>query len=84
MSGITGANGCTLAPPMVAVNIPVPDLRRWLPGNAGIPGVWSFVAERPGPHVAITAIVHGNEIAGAVVLDRWLREGIRPARGRLS
>ena len=84
MSGIIGTNGWTLAPPMVAVNIPVPDLRRWLPGNTGIPGVWSFAAERPGPHVALTAIVHGNEIAGAAVLDRWLRDDIRPACGRLT
>jgi len=84
MSGAFGTAGWTLAPPIVAVNIPAPDLRRWLPGNTGIAGAWSFVAERPGPHVAITAIIHGNEISGAVVLDRWLREGIRPARGRLS
>ena len=84
MSDAFGNQSWAAAMPVVPVNIPVPDLRRWLPGNAGIPGVWSFAAERPGPHVAITAIVHGNEIAGAVVLDRWLREGIRPARGRLS
>lgn len=71
-------------PPLVAVNIAKPDLRRWLGGNCGIPGAWSFTATAPGPHVAITAIVHGNEIAGAVVLDRLLREALRPARGRLS
>jgi predicted deacylase len=75
-------------PPDVAVNIPRPDLRRWLPGNCGVPGAWSFAAEAPGPHVALTAIVHGNEIAGAVVLDRllkWImRASLRPARGRLS
>ncbi|WP_198373176.1 M14 family metallopeptidase [Roseomonas rosulenta] len=71
-------------PPVVAVNIARPDLRRWLPGNCGIPGAWSFTAEAPGPHVAITAIIHGNEIAGAVVLDRLLRLAVRPARGRLS
>lgn len=53
-------------------------------GNCGIPGAWSFAAEAAGPHVAISAIVHGNEIAGAVVLDRLLRGGLRPARGRLS
>lgn len=71
-------------PPVVPVNIVPPDIRRWHGGNAGIPGVWSFAAEAPGPHLAITAVVHGNEIAGAVVLDRWLRAGIRPARGRLT
>lgn len=84
MSGGFGTADWSLAPPIVAVNIPVPDLRRWLPGNTGIAGVWSFAAEQPGPHVALTAIVHGNEIAGAAVLDRWLHDGIRPARGRLS
>jgi predicted deacylase len=71
-------------PPEVPVNIAAPDLRRWLPGNAGIPGVWTFAAEAPGPHVAITGIIHGNEIAGAILLDRWLEAGIRPARGRLT
>jgi predicted deacylase len=71
-------------PLAVPVEIAVPDIRRWVDGNAGIPGVWTFTGTEGGPHLAITALVHGNEIAGAHVLDRWLREGIRPARGRLS
>ena len=58
--------------------------RDWVAAMPVVPGVWSFAADRPGPHLAITALIHGNEIAGAAVLDRWLREGIRPARGRLS
>jgi succinylglutamate desuccinylase len=32
----------------------------------------------------VTALVHGNELGGALVLDRWLREGVRPRRGRLT
>lgn len=84
MSGEAGSSAWTVGLPMMRVNIPVPDLRPWQAGNAGIPGVWTFAAERPGPHCAVLAIVHGNEIAGAVVLDRWLRAGIRPARGRLT
>lgn len=63
--------------------LPAPDLAPWRAGNA-IPGVWSFDSGRPGPHAAIVALTHGNEIAGAVLLDRWLRRGLRPARGRLS
>lgn len=84
MTGAFGSRDWAAAMPDPAVNIPVPDLRRWLPGNAGVAGVWTFASDRPGPHLVITAIMHGNEIAGAAVLDRWLREGIRPARGRLS
>ncbi len=38
----------------------------------------------PGPHLALLALVHGNEIAPAVVLDALLRAGVRPDRGRLS
>jgi predicted deacylase len=71
------------AAPPLDVLITAPDLSPWLAGNS-LPGVWSFAAEAPGPHVAVTALMHGNEIAGAVVLERWLREGVRPSRGRLS
>ncbi|MFL1463889.1 succinylglutamate desuccinylase/aspartoacylase family protein [Roseococcus sp. DSY-14] len=66
-------------PPLLAA----PDLAPWRAGNA-LPGVWSFESARPGPHAAILALTHGNEIAGAVLLDRWLRAGLRPLRGRLS
>lgn len=71
------------AAPRLDVRLRAPDIRPFLGGN-GLPGVWSFAAETPGPHVAVVALTHGNEIAGAVVLDRWLRAGLRPSRGRLS
>lgn len=32
----------------------------------------------------VSALVHGNEICGAIALDRLLREEIRPRRGRLT
>ena len=38
----------------------------------------------PGPHVVITALVHGNELCGAWALLRLLERRIRPCRGRLS
>lgn len=69
--------------PRLEVRIAAPDLGPFLEGN-GLPGVWSFGAAAPGPHVAIVALMHGNEIAGAAVLARWLRAGLRPVRGRLS
>jgi hypothetical protein len=37
--------------PHFAVGLDAPDLRPWLDGNCGIPGVWSFAAAAPGPHL---------------------------------
>jgi predicted deacylase len=61
-----------------------PDLEPYRAGNTGIPYVMSFAAERPGPHVMLMALTHGNEICGAVALDLLLREQVRPSRGRLT
>lgn len=69
--------------PHFPVLLPVPDLRPWQAGNQ-LPGVWSFDSGRPGPHVALSCLVHGNEFAGALLLARWLSQGLRPRRGRLT
>ncbi|MBP0491511.1 succinylglutamate desuccinylase/aspartoacylase domain-containing protein [Pararoseomonas indoligenes] len=66
------------------VRVPVPDLRDVAAGNAGIPGVWHLDSGRPGPRVVIVSLMHGNEFQGASVLARWLRAGLRPARGALT
>ncbi|HEX3350342.1 MAG TPA: succinylglutamate desuccinylase/aspartoacylase family protein [Acetobacteraceae bacterium] len=70
--------------PRFDVQIATPDIAPWLRGNTGVHGVTSYAAAAPGPHVALIALTHGNEIAGAVVLDRLLRDRLRPLRGRLS
>lgn len=61
-----------------------PDLSCHARGNAGLPFVHSFRAAAPGPHAMIAAVVHGNEVCGAIALDRLLRAGVRPLRGELS
>lgn len=66
------------------VKLSAPDLSRWADGNSGVPYVHSFEARRPGPHVLVSALVHGNEICGAIALDRLLDAAVRPQRGRLS
>ena len=76
---MNGAPG-TLYP----IEIVPPAIGRWRQGNTGIDYVHSFEAAMPGPHVMITALVHGNEVCGAVVLDRLLAQGLRPNAGRLS
>ena len=68
--------------PDIAVDFP--DLGPWSAGNTGLPWIWSFDSGRPGPHLALQALTHGNEVCGAIVLDFLLREALRPVRGRLS
>lgn len=70
--------------PRFEVRLVPPDLSPWRDGNTGIPGFTTFDSGQPGPHLALTALTHGNEIAGAIVLDRLLRLGIEPARGKIT
>lgn len=70
--------------PRFPVRLRPPDIQPWLAGNTGVAGFTTFESGRPGPHVGLMALVHGNEIAGAIVLDRMLRAGLRPLAGRLT
>ncbi|WP_442866993.1 succinylglutamate desuccinylase [Acidovorax sp. GBBC 3334] len=64
--------------------LPRPDLGSWRAGNTGTEGVWRFDSGRPGRHVLITALVHGNELCGAWALADLLEAGVRPQAGRLT
>jgi len=66
------------------VEVATPELGAYAQGNTEFAGVTSFEAERPGPHVVISALVHGNELCGAFALLALLEREIRPSRGRLS
>ncbi|MCY4452897.1 MAG: succinylglutamate desuccinylase/aspartoacylase family protein [Immundisolibacterales bacterium] len=70
--------------PAEPVEIEPPDLSPWRRGNAGVDYVHTMTCDRPGPHVMVSAIVHGNELCGAIVLDELLRAGVRPSSGRLT
>jgi len=70
--------------PQFDVRIVPPDLSPWRDGNCGVPGFTTLDSGRAGPHVVLVALMHGNEFAGAIVLDRLLRAGLRPLRGRLT
>ena len=70
--------------PEFKVRLAAPDITPWLGGNTGIAGVTTRDSGVPGPHVALLSLMHGNELAGAIVLDRLLRAGLRPTRGKLS
>jgi len=71
-------------PKVPRVEVTPPDLTRYRNGNTGIPYVTSLDAGSPGPHVLVMALTHGNEISGAIALDRILRAGICPQRGKLT
>jgi predicted deacylase len=67
-----------------AIELVAPDITPYAAGNTGIPYVTSFDSGRPGPHVLLNALTHGNEICGAIALDRLFRDGVRPVAGKLS
>jgi predicted deacylase len=69
---------------MTAIELAPPDIAPYAAGNTGIPYVTTFDSGRPGPHVLVNALTHGNELCGAIVLDEIFRQGIRPASGKLS
>jgi predicted deacylase len=66
------------------VEVTPPDLTSYRDGNIGIPYVTSLNTGSPGPHVLAVALTHGNEISGAIALDRLLRAGVRPKQGKLT
>ncbi len=60
------------------------DITPYRRGNTGIDFVTTLDGGTPGPHVMLSALVHGNELCGAHALDYLLREEVRPKRGRLT
>jgi predicted deacylase len=67
-----------------ALELAPPDISAWRTGNTGIDHVLRFASAEPGPHVLLTALVHGNELCGAIALDWLLRRRIEPRRGTLT
>lgn len=70
--------------PHFEVRLGAPDLAPWARGNTGVAGFTSLESGRPGPHVVVISLIHGNELAGAIVLDALLRRGLAPECGRLT
>lgn len=66
------------------IDLVAPDIARWRDGGTGIDYVISRDSGVPGPHVVISAVVHGNELCGAIALDTLLDRDIRPVTGRLT
>ena len=74
----------------VRIEAVFPDIGEWANSNTRFSYVWTFVGDAPGPHVCVNALVHGNEVCGAIAADWLLRAlaadetPLRPLRGTLS
>lgn len=60
------------------------DLSAYRKGNIGIDYAHRFESGKPGPHVLINALTHGNEICGMVAATHLLDTGVRPKIGTLT
>ncbi|VVE42489.1 M14 family metallopeptidase [Pandoraea anhela] len=70
--------------PAYPIEVSFPDITRWREGNTGIDYLHTFDSGKPGKHVMILALTHGNEVSGAIAVDALLASGLRPTAGRLS
>ena len=68
----------------IAIELQAPDIAPYRRSNTGVEWIHTLDSGKPGPHVLINALTHGNEICGAIALDRLFRMDVRPARGKLT
>ncbi len=68
----------------IKVELTAPDISAYRAGNTGIDYFTTFDSGKPGPHVLINAVTHGNEICGAIAVDRLFKMGLRPTSGKLT
>jgi predicted deacylase len=66
------------------VELTPPDISAYRAGNTGVEYVTTLSAREAGPHVAVLGLTHGNEICGAIAIDKLFRADIRPRRGKLT
>ncbi len=67
-----------------AVELAPCDIGAYRAGNTGTEYVTTFDSGRPGPHLIVNALTHGNEVSGAHALRFLFENGVRPTRGRLT
>lgn len=68
----------------IAIELAAPVIDTHRRSSTGVDFVHTFESGLPGPHVMVNAVTHGNEICGALVVDRLLRMELRPTRGTLT
>ena len=66
------------------VELKAPDISGFARGTDGVPYVHTFDSGRPGPHVMVNALTHGNEICGAIALEKIFMLGLKPKQGKMT
>jgi len=66
------------------IELTAPDIGPYQAGNTGIDYITCLDSGKAGPHVMLTAVVHGNELCGAIALHWLFRHDVRPLKGKLS
>jgi len=67
-----------------ALEIFPPDLGFFPQPTDEPPFVTSVDSHQPGPHLVVNALTHGNELCGALAIERLIQSRLRPARGRIT
>ena len=71
-------------PPQPEFEVLPRDLSAYRAGNTGIDYVHRFESGKPGPHVMVNALTHGNEFCGMTAVCHLLDTGVRPLVGTLT
>lgn len=66
------------------IEIDLPDISPYASGSDDIAYAHTFDSGKPGAHVMINGLTHGNEVCGAIVVSELLEQGLKPRRGRLT
>lgn len=66
------------------VEVAFPNIDKWQHGNTGVDYVHSIDSGVTGPHVMILALMHGNEVSGAITVERLLQAQLKPVKGRIT
>lgn len=66
------------------VELQAPNIAPYQHGNVGVDYVHRFDSGQPGPQVCVNAVMHGNEICGAIALDHLFKAQLRPKHGALT
>src|SRR3989337_3756670 len=66
------------------IEIQPPNIKPYRNGNTGVDYVSTLDSKKPGPHVMVQALTHGNEFCGAIALDYLFAEKVKPVQGKLT